>query len=84
MEQLLKQESKVQIRTHILSTNMKTVYEVNKIAPYLNAHKSIVRWSIDLHDWERVLKVISTGDLDLAEVVYILSLVGLLGKELNN
>lgn len=84
MIQLERQEAAIAVKTHILCTNLKTLYEVERVAPYLNAHKSVLRWSIDLHDWERVLKVISTSDLSIDAISDILSFAGFVGKELDD
>jgi len=43
----------------IFKTNINTLDDINTLKPVLDLHPQIERWSIDLEDDDRVLRVIS-------------------------
>lgn len=49
------------ITCQVFSTNLQTPEEVEDISITLNGLKGIVDWSVDLEDWEKVLRVEGTG-----------------------
>ncbi len=85
METLLKQpKQELDLNVHILKTNVKNRLDLEAITIPLNTHRSIVRWSIDLQDWEKVLKVVGTNGLRLEEIVGLLRGKGFFGKALDH
>ena len=55
---MILQTSKIsQSKILLFVTNIQHEYDVHRIAPRLDQLSSILRWTIDLFDWERVLKV---------------------------
>lgn len=68
METLLQLEKPVQHDVYILSTSVTSNYDVDRIAWYLDTNNSIVRWSIDLLDWEKVMKLVVTRNFELDEL----------------
>ena len=60
------------MRTHIFCTNIRSKAQLKRIAPSLNNHTDIIRWSIDLEDVDAVLKIISSHELSEAHVIQLL------------
>ncbi|MEQ9404865.1 MAG: hypothetical protein RIM99_14835 [Cyclobacteriaceae bacterium] len=77
-------ETEIQVSAHILSTTINTLHDVMDVSEILDDHEAILRWSIDLHDWEKVLKVVSTDDLTLSDVRRLVNMKGFEAKELNH
>ena len=50
----------------------------------LTSHYKILRWTVDMHDWERVLKVEAAPDLSPLEVEQILGQFGYQCSELDH
>ena len=72
------------MKTYILSTNINTFSDVIRLRKTFNSWKPIIKWTVDLHDWERVLKVVSNQDLSIEDVVFKLEKAGFEGKELDH
>jgi len=68
---------------HILlfKTNIKTKRDIKKIAPILTVQKEIIKWNVDLHDNDRVLRIISTG-IKNEQIVDLLQSIGYACSEL--
>ncbi len=68
METLFQVEKTIGREVHILSTSIATQHDVNKVSWYLDSHDAIIRWSIDLLDWEKVMKLVVTNGFDVDEL----------------
>ncbi len=68
MEATVHVQKSVREYVHILCTSILTQHDVNKVAWYFDSHEAIVRWSIDLLDWEKVLKLVVTDNFELDEL----------------
>ena len=55
------------MNTIILGTSIKTTHDVEIVSKFLNSHGGIMRWSIDLLDWERVLKIVALNTIKYEE-----------------
>lgn len=56
----------------IFATNIKTESSKNKIATFLNANKSILKWTIDQEDIDCVLRIISKK-LNASQIIDLLN-----------
>ena len=79
MEKLIQQS----IQTHIFRTNIRNVADLGKVERLFARHSEISRWTIDLHDWEKVLKV-ETQALELLEVAGLVQQIGFECSELDH
>lgn len=64
----------------VFRTSITNQKDVSIAQTFLNHHPSIYRWSIDLDDWEKVLKVVTT-DTSNIQVLDIENHIGQLGFE---
>ena len=83
MEALLT-ETSVALNVHILRTTIKNRLDVERVANYFNNEDEILRWTVDLYDWEKVLKVVATRALEIEEVIQLLKKAGYSGQELSD
>jgi len=60
----------------IFRTNIETKNNVKAITSLFKYHSSIIKWSIDLDDIDKVLKVNTTGTLNENDVKNLLSISG--------
>lgn len=60
----------------IFRTDIETKEKVETVKPFLNNHSNIVKWSIDLEDIDKVLKVKFTEDLSEKDVIKEISTHG--------
>lgn len=67
----------------ILKSNIKTREDVQKVHQAFNQLKYIQRWTVDLDDWERVLKIESFV-LSCDNIAAILEKIGYECSELNH
>lgn len=67
----------------ILKSNIKTKKDAKKVNEIFSQIKSIKRWSIDLDDWERILKV-ESFILSSENIAVILKQFGYKCTELNH
>ena len=68
---------------HILlfKTNIKTKRDIKKVALILTVQKEIIKWNVDLHDNDRVLRIISAG-IKNEQIVDLLQSIGYACSEL--
>lgn len=67
----------------IFKTSIRSKEDVQKVAPHLDHHECITRWTMDLDDWEKVLKVEAQG-LDLIDVEIMIAGLGFECSELTH
>ncbi|WP_436515427.1 hypothetical protein [Ekhidna sp. To15] len=75
--------SEKEINVLILKSNIKTKRDVARVNQVFSQINSIKRWSVDLEDWERVLKVESTI-FSCENIAVILERFGYECSELNH
>lgn len=57
---------------------------MTRLGKIFNSWQPVIKWTVDLHDWERVLKVVSRQELSIDDVVFKLKNAGFEGKELDH
>ncbi|MFM2224808.1 MAG: hypothetical protein RJA07_1010 [Bacteroidota bacterium] len=67
----------------ILKTNIKTEADKNILQTVLDKHEAIERWTIDLDDCDKVLRIISS-ELSIAKIVALVADCGYHSEELMN
>jgi len=83
MEVVYEIEKPAKRDVHILGTTIATMYDVRKIAWYFDSHERILKWSIDLHDWEKVLKISVIEGFEMSELERFLNSKGYAVHELS-
>lgn len=53
--------TKTETECLVFRTNLQTKTDVKRIADVMNTHSGILEWSVDLEDWEKVLRVVGTS-----------------------
>ncbi|MEO1256611.1 MAG: hypothetical protein AAFY41_17215 [Bacteroidota bacterium] len=81
MENLI--ESKQDLKVWILKSNIRTEADVAKVAKSFK-QKPILKWSIDLHDWEKVLKIQTRSEVKFERVMSWVRTLGFKCAELNH
>ncbi|TXG38932.1 hypothetical protein [Seonamhaeicola maritimus] len=76
------QQRKKTTRLHILKTEAKTKLAVNTIKLLFNSHPGIVKWSIDLEDIDKVLRVETTSSLTMEDIIDQVKARGIYCEEL--
>jgi cell fate (sporulation/competence/biofilm development) regulator YmcA (YheA/YmcA/DUF963 family) len=65
----------------VFKTNLESSRHIKKIGPSLNLHPHIREWNVDLHDCDKVLRVV-TDDIGAAEIEKIIFNAGYFCQEL--
>ncbi len=63
------QTRKRDVDIHILKTNINNKLRVNTIKLLFNAHPDIIKWSIDLEDIDKVLRIETTKTLSKDDLI---------------
>lgn len=66
----------------VFKTNLNNNKHIRKVKPALNLHPYIKEWNVDLHDCDKVLRVV-TENIASNEVEQIIHAAGYSCKELN-
>ncbi|WP_420317070.1 hypothetical protein [Ekhidna sp.] len=66
----------------ILKTDIKTKRQLNQLKPALSQNDCIARWSIDMDDVDRVLKVETKKDAPKSEMLHFVRSQGVYCEEL--
>lgn len=61
----------------ILKTNIKTQKTLEKIAHLFNAHPFIQKWSVDIEDIDKVLRIEAISSIDENEILGLMLPYGL-------
>ena len=65
----------------IFKTNLTNTRHIRKVKPSLNLHPYIKEWNVDLHDCDKVLRVV-TENIASKEVEQIIQAAGYVCEEL--
>ncbi|MDO9377117.1 MAG: hypothetical protein V4725_00700 [Bacteroidota bacterium] len=65
----------------VFKTNLTSKSRVRQVGPVLDIHPNIHQWNVDLHDCDKVLRVV-TASIAAAEVENLLSTAGYYCEEL--
>ena len=70
------------MRLFILKTNIRNKKQVNQLKPVFESYAQIRRWTIDMHDIDRVLKVETSEDIEKEEMIQMILDQGINCEEL--
>ncbi|MEP1034287.1 hypothetical protein [Ekhidna sp.] len=70
------------MKLFILKTNIRSQLQVNKLKPVFQKYEHIARWSVDLEDADRVLKVETNIDSEQSELIKLVRQQGIYCEEL--
>ena len=59
----------------IFKTNVASSQDLNKLSPYLNSLMEDLKWTIDLFDSDRILRVISSVNKN-EEIIFVVNQLG--------
>ena len=65
----------------VFKTNLSNTKHISRVKPSLNLHPYIKEWNVDLHDRDKVLRVVSEN-IPAAEVQQIILNAGYICEEL--
>ena len=65
----------------VFKTNLTSTRHIKNVRPALNLHPYIKEWNVDLHDCDKILRVVAEN-LPATEVESIMSTAGYLCEEL--
>ena len=71
------------MQIHVLKTDLKSLQEVNNIAPILDLHPLIKSWSVDTQDIDNVLRIEGKVNLKEKEIIPLLRQFGVYSESLN-
>ena len=66
----------------VFKTNVEDVQQVRKISPHIKNINGVLQWNIDLHDCDKVLRIVADG-LSPHSIETILQNAGYYCKELD-
>jgi hypothetical protein len=52
----------------VFNTSLKTKDDINRIKPIIESFTKILEWSVDLEDWESVLRIV-TSDPEIENII---------------
>ncbi len=70
------------IKIHIFKTNIKSKLDLDMLQLLFSSNRNIFRWSVDLEDIDKVLRIESNENLNEEEIINQLNLIGFSCKEL--
>ncbi|WP_299550322.1 hypothetical protein [Seonamhaeicola sp.] len=76
------QSRKKGVKIHILKTNIETKLAINTIKLLFNAHPGIYKWSVDLEDIDKVLRVETNHMLSKEDIIDQVKARGIYCEEL--
>ncbi len=66
----------------VFETNIKSKKKVKSLKPLFNTHSDILKWSVDLEDVDKVLRIEATPNLSEKEVMNLIRIHGFYIKPL--
>ncbi|WP_421763907.1 hypothetical protein [Ekhidna sp.] len=71
------------MKLFILKTNIQSQLQINKLRPVFQKYNHIARWTVDLDDIDRVLKVETNVDSEQSELINLVRKQGIYCEELS-
>ncbi|MEP0986037.1 hypothetical protein [Ekhidna sp.] len=71
------------MKLFILKTNIQSQLQINKLRPVFQKYNHIARWTVDLDDIDRVLKVETKVDSEQSELINLVRKQGIYCEELS-
>ncbi len=65
----------------VFKTNITNLSDLHSVAPMLTGEQDILKWNVDLHDIDKVLRI-ETNNLNPLEIANLLQGAGFLCEEL--
>ncbi|HMK03820.1 MAG TPA: hypothetical protein VK489_06495 [Ferruginibacter sp.] len=65
----------------VFKTNLTDTHHISNVEPSLNVHPRIIQWNVDLHDCDKILRVVAEN-IPAAEVKDIVCNAGYICEEL--
>lgn len=65
----------------VLATNVNCACGVEKIGSSLNEHQKIIRWSVDLEDCDKVVRIEALDGFAERDAIALIQAEGFIGKE---
>lgn len=59
-----------------MKSTIKTTGDIQEVSKITDSDQNIVRWSVDLNDWERVLKVITKNPTSYSRIMNMIHGMG--------
>jgi len=76
------QSHKKVVKIHVFKTNIETRLDLATVKQPLNSNPNIIKWSIDLEDIDKVLRVESSENLSEKEIISLIKYRGFYIEEL--
>lgn len=70
------------MKIHVLKTDIRTKSSVKSISSFLS-DPNIERWSVDMHDADKVLKIVTREDSDEMDFIKLIRSQGFMCETLN-
>lgn len=70
------------MKLFILKTDIKSQWQVNKLKPVFQKYEHIARWTVDLDDIDRVLKLETHVDTEQQDMIKLVQDQGIYCEEL--
>lgn len=70
------------MKIFVFKTDIKSNLEISILASALKSLRGIVRWSVDMHDVDRVLKIVTVDDARESDFVSFVKSQGILCETL--
>lgn len=67
----------------ILATNLNCPCRVEKVRSSLDEHQKILRWSVDLEDCDKVVRIEALDGFAEQDAIALIQAEGFIGKELD-
>ena len=75
---------RTEVQVMVFQTSLEDENDIRRAEFVLNNHHHIYRWTVDLEDWEKVLKVEADRNVSYQEIERKISLLGYQCKELDH
>ena len=68
----------------VLRTNVTSKQKVRQLSPVFDNHKAIHKWSVDIEDKDKVLRIEAQKGFSIQDAVALMQLQGFYGNELDD
>lgn len=65
----------------VFKTDLESQEGLNKVGPFLDSHPGIIKWNVDKHDVDKVLRI-ESKDVAAGDVINLLQEAGFFCEEL--
>lgn len=68
----------------VFRTTIKSESDIKHITQYLNNHEGITDWSVDLEDWENILRIEAKDGIEIKKLIQHIHALGYNCEELED